>query len=87
MINAMLNLVVPAMEMIFRLLEDDSQAFNAALEKAQNLHKKHFGNDEQMSDNPRGFIAITPLGITCYAYDGHLVGDSQQNGFILNKSE
>jgi hypothetical protein len=34
MINAMLNLVVPAMEMIFRLLEDDSQAFNAALEKA-----------------------------------------------------
>jgi hypothetical protein len=68
-IDAMLNLVVPAMEMIFRLLEGDSQAFNAALEKALNLHKKHFGSDEKMSGDPRGFIAIAPLGIACYAYD------------------
>jgi Immunity protein 49 len=68
-IDAMLNLVVPAMEMIFRLLEGDSQAFNAALEKALNLHKKHWSSSEQISGDPRGFIAIAPLGIACYAYD------------------
>jgi Immunity protein 49 len=68
-IDATLNLSVPEMEMIFRILEGDSEAFNKALEKTLNLHKKHWSSDEQMSGDPRGFIAIAPLGITCYAYD------------------
>jgi Immunity protein 49 len=68
-IDATLNIAVPEMEMIFRLLEGDSEAFNAALAKALELHKKHWSSTEQMSDDPRGFIAIAPLGIACYAYD------------------
>jgi hypothetical protein len=68
-IDGMLNLAVPEMEMIFRILEGDSEAFNASLAKALELHKKHWSSDEQMSGDPRGFIAIAPLGIACYAYD------------------
>jgi hypothetical protein len=68
-IDATLNLSVPEMEMIFRILEGDSEAFNASLAKALELHKKHWSSDEQMSGDPRGFIAVSPLGIACYAYD------------------
>lgn len=68
-IDATLNLSVPEIEMIIRLIEGDSQAFNKALVKALELHKKHFSSDEQMSGDPRGFIAIAPLGIASYAYD------------------
>jgi hypothetical protein len=68
-IDATLNLAVPEMEMILRLIEGDGQAFNASLAKALELHKKHYSSDEQMSGDPRGFIAIAPLGIACYAYD------------------
>jgi hypothetical protein len=68
-IDATLNIAVPEMEMIFCLLEGDSEAFNVSLAKALELHKKHWSSTEQMSGDPRGFIAIAPLGIACYAYD------------------
>jgi Immunity protein 49 len=55
--------------MILRIIEGDAQAFNESLAKALELHKKHYSSDERMSGDPRGFIAIAPLGITCYAYD------------------
>jgi hypothetical protein len=68
-IDVTLDIAVPEMEMIFRLLEGDGEAFNTALAKALELHKKHWSSTEQMSGDPRGFIAIAPLGIACYAYD------------------
>jgi hypothetical protein len=63
-----LDIAVPEMELLLRIMEQDADKFNASLAKALELHKKHWSSKERRSD-PRGFIALAPLGLACIAHD------------------
>jgi hypothetical protein len=67
--DATINIVLPEMELISCILEGNVEHFNESLTDALNCHKRHWSSDEQMSGDPRGFIAIGLLGIACFAYD------------------
>jgi Immunity protein 49 len=68
-LDATINLVMPEMELLGCLLEGNAAHFNESLVDALECHKKYFSSDEQLSGDPRGFIAISILGLTCIAYD------------------
>ncbi|MBD2248034.1 immunity 49 family protein [Nostoc sp. FACHB-888] len=66
-IDAALNLAVPEIDLLFRLLENDATAFNEALVKALECHKKHWGK-KSLKNDPHGFLALGPLGLAVIAY-------------------
>jgi Immunity protein 49 len=68
-LDASINLVLPEMELLGCLLERNADHFNESLVDALECYKKYFSSDEQLSGDPRGFIAIGLLGLTCIAYD------------------
>jgi Immunity protein 49 len=68
-IDGTINFALPAMELVAALLEGNTQNFNESLADALECHKKYWSSDEQLSGDPRGFIAIAPLGLACAAYD------------------
>jgi Immunity protein 49 len=68
-IDGTINFALPAMELVAALLEGNVQNFNESLADALECHKKYWSSDEQLSGDPRGFIAIAPLGLACAAYD------------------
>jgi hypothetical protein len=52
-----LNIAVPEIDLLFRLLENDSVAFNESLIKALERHKKHWSK-KNLKNDPNGFIAV-----------------------------
>jgi hypothetical protein len=67
-VDAALNIAVPEIDLLFRLLENDSVAFNESLIKALERHKKH-SSKENLKNDPRGFIAVGILGLVSIAYE------------------
>jgi hypothetical protein len=67
-IDGTINFALPAMELVASLLDGNVQNFNESLADALECHKKYWSDDERSGD-PRGFIAIAPLGLACAAYD------------------
>lgn len=67
-VDAALNLAVPEIDLLFRLLENDATAFNEALVKALECHKKHWGK-KSLKNDPHGFLALGPLGLAAIAYE------------------
>lgn len=67
-VDAALNFAVPEIDLLFRLLENDSTAFNEALIKAVKCHKKSWSK-KSLKNNPHGFLAISLLGLASIAYD------------------
>jgi len=63
-----LNIAVSEIDLLFRLLENDSVAFNESLIKALERHKKHW-SEKDMKNRPIGFIAIGILGLVSIAYE------------------
>ena len=67
-VDAALNIAVPEIDLLFRLLENDSVAFNESLIKALERHKKHWSK-KNLKNDPNGFIAIGILGLVSIAYE------------------
>ena len=67
-VDAALNIAVREIDLLFRLLENDSVAFNESLIKALERHKKHW-SEKNLKNDPRGFIAIGILGLVSIAYE------------------
>jgi hypothetical protein len=68
-IDGTINIALPEMELLACLLENNPQHFNESLADALECHKKYWSSSEDMAGDPRGFIAIGPLGLACAAYD------------------
>jgi Immunity protein 49 len=68
-IDGTISFALPAMELLASLLEGNVQNFNESLADALECHKKYWSSDEQKAGDPRGFIAVAPLGLACAAYD------------------
>jgi Immunity protein 49 len=69
LIDGTINIALPAMELLTCLLDGNPDNFNESLADAIRCHKKFWSSDEQMAGDPRGFIALAPLGFACIAYD------------------
>jgi hypothetical protein len=63
-----LNIAVREIDLLFRLLENDSVAFNESLIKALERHKKHWSKKNLKNDTD-GFIAVGILGLVSIAYE------------------
>jgi hypothetical protein len=63
-----LNIAVREIDLLFRLLENDSVAFNESLIKALERHKKHWSK-KNLKNDPNGFIAVGILGLVSIAYE------------------
>lgn len=67
-VDAALNLGVPEIDLLFRLLDNDGAGFNEALVKALQCHKKHWGK-KSLKNDPHGFLALGPLGLAAIAHE------------------
>ncbi len=65
----MLRVIYPPINLFFRYLLGDHDAFNAELAKAIELHKEYWTGDEERASESTGQVAWEPLAITCLAYD------------------
>jgi hypothetical protein len=66
-----LNIIVPEMQMLFRLATRELTPFHDALEYALERHKKYWGHEERKRD-PDGYLALGPLAIASLAHDAGL---------------
>lgn len=58
-----LNILVPEMQMLFRLAIGETAPFNEALDFALERHKKYWSKAKRKRD-PNGYLALGPLAIT-----------------------
>jgi hypothetical protein len=63
-----LNLMVPEMQLLFRLIAREAAPFNEALQFALERHKKYWSGAKQKRD-PEGFLALGPLAFAAMAHD------------------
>ncbi|WRZ61862.1 immunity 49 family protein [Streptomyces sp. NBC_01294] len=50
----------------------DTDGFNEALVQALELHKAYWTVDEQRAEKPVGHLALAPLALACFAFDGKM---------------
>lgn len=63
-----LNILVPEMQMLFRLAIGEIAPFNEALQFALERHKKYWSKGSRKRD-PDGYLALGPLAISSVAFD------------------
>jgi hypothetical protein len=65
-----LSVVVPQMEMLYRLMLQEADDFNAALRKALEGHKSYWSKSvENRNKEASAFIAVGPTGLASFAHD------------------
>lgn len=64
-----LNVVVPEIELLYRLLLGEEAGFNTALEFAIQRHQKYWTGSADKKLNPLGFVAFGPLALSCLAQE------------------
>ncbi len=69
-----LNILVPEMQMLFRLALGEIVPFDDALEFALTRHKKYWSKGKRKQD-PDGFLALGPLAISSVALDAGMTID------------
>ncbi|HXV94654.1 MAG TPA: immunity 49 family protein [Pseudonocardia sp.] len=67
-VDAALNLAVPELDLLWRLIDRDTAAFDAALGTAVERHRHHWGTGHLAGD-PHGFLAPGPVGLAAIAHD------------------
>lgn len=67
-----LNILVPAIQLMLRLIEGQAAPFNEALTYALERHKKYWGSAKNKTD-PEGFLALGPLALASLAHDCGIV--------------
>ncbi|MCC9738649.1 immunity 49 family protein [Streptomyces sp. MNU89] len=65
----MLKILYPPLNLFYRYLRQDYDAFNTELAKALEWHKEYWTADEERLSDTSGAVALGPLAITCLAYD------------------
>ena len=70
-VDYVLNVVVPQMELLFRIMDRDAAGVNAALAKALQSHRDYWANGERAAD-PRGYVSFPLLGLAGFAHDDGL---------------
>lgn len=66
-----LNILVPEMQMLFRLALGEFAPFGTALEFALERHKKYWSKGNRKQD-PDGYLALGPLAIAAVAFDARM---------------
>ena len=66
--NYVLNILVPCLQLMLRLIEGQAAPFNEALHWALERHKKYWGSAKNKTD-PEGFLALGPLACASLAHD------------------
>jgi len=64
-----LDITVPMLAMLYRIVERREGAFNEELEKALVRHRHYYTQSKDRSNDPSGMIALRPLALACLAYD------------------
>lgn len=64
-----LDIDVPLIDVFWRVTEADSPAFQTALVKALEWHKKYWSKNQDRARDPDGFLAIGLLGLTALAWE------------------
>ncbi|WP_153414925.1 immunity 49 family protein [Nocardia macrotermitis] len=75
------KLVYQPINLFHRFLTEDRAGFDDALVEALELHKMYWTADEDRAKKTAGRIALGPLAITCFAYDGEFPIDVE-SGYI-----
>lgn len=65
--RVMAQIVYPPVEMFYFLLRRDAEKFNVSLARALEQHRKYWTSDEDLAEEPAGFIAFAPLAIAVLA--------------------
>jgi hypothetical protein len=65
--RAVLQLVHPPIEMFYHLLRRDDEKFNTSLARALEQHLSYWTSDEELVDDPDGFLALAPLAVAVLA--------------------
>ncbi|GGP75696.1 immunity 49 family protein [Streptomyces abikoensis] len=63
------RIIYPPINLFYRYIIGDQQAFNAELAKALEWHKEYWTKDEERASESTGQVAWEPLAITCLAHD------------------
>jgi hypothetical protein len=66
-----LEVIVPEIDCLYRFFLSDADAFNAALEKGVEWHRKHWTRGEKKKD-PSGFFALGLTALAALAFDHDL---------------
>ncbi len=75
------QLVYQPINLFHRFLTEDRAGFDGALVEALELHKRYWTADADRAKKTAGRIALGPLAITCFAYDGEFPIDVE-SGYI-----
>ncbi len=69
-VDRVLHIVVPQIELLYHVLNNDAAGFNNGLEKALRLHRKYWTTiaDEGIND-PDALLALGPTAMACLAHD------------------
>ncbi|WP_170068055.1 immunity 49 family protein [Lentzea guizhouensis] len=75
-----LRLAFPAMNTFLNLMRSNHEReFNEALAQALEQHKAYYTADSKLADDPRGLVALAPLGLACIAKDSGLNVDVESD--------
>ncbi|MER7175184.1 immunity 49 family protein [Streptomyces mesophilus] len=66
------GILYPPINLFYHFVRRDTEGFSPALEEALKLHKLYWTLTEERSSDLNGAIALAPLAIACWAYDGEL---------------
>jgi len=64
-----LDVSVPALGMLYRIVEGREGAFNEDLDKALGIYNRYCARSPERSNDPSHMIALLPLALACRAYD------------------
>ncbi|MFI9200345.1 immunity 49 family protein [Streptomyces sp. NPDC053048] len=67
--ETMLRIIYPPINLFYRYIAGDQEAFNAELAKAVQWHKDYWTSDDERASESTGQVAWELLAITCLAYD------------------
>ncbi|MEU6664045.1 immunity 49 family protein [Streptomyces sp. NPDC046821] len=66
------GILYPPINLFYHFVRRDVTGFSPALEEALKLHKAYWTLTEERSTDIDGALALGPLAIACWAYDGEL---------------
>ncbi|MFI1282470.1 immunity 49 family protein [Streptomyces sp. NPDC020858] len=64
--------LAPPINLFYLFVTQDTDGFNEALVQALELHKAYWTVDEQRAEKPVGHLALAPLALACFAFDGKM---------------
>ncbi|MGW5721804.1 immunity 49 family protein [Amycolatopsis sp. NPDC003865] len=79
--RTLLQLVYPPIEMFYYVLRRDQEKFTTSLTRALEQHRSFWTSDEELVDDPAGFLALAPLAVAVLARSAGLEVDVE-SGYL-----